>query len=118
VTRGMPILLVTHATFLVAFIAAWLTKQPDSAREAARALFDRWPQWSQRRVEGWLKSSRVPNELLLFLLLAPLLLELLGVVPWQIERSIINSLWTAPGSLEAVASGKVGVHGIQEAASR
>jgi hypothetical protein len=26
--------------------------------------------------------------------------------------------WTAPGSLEAVTSGKVGVHGIQEAASR
>jgi hypothetical protein len=25
--------------------------------------------------------------------------------------------WTAPGSLEAVISGKVGVHGIQEAAS-
>ena len=36
-TRGMPLLLVTHATFLVAFIAAWLTKQPDSAREAAGA---------------------------------------------------------------------------------
>ena len=27
-------------------------------------------------------------------------------------------VWTAPGSLEAVISGKVGVHGIQEAASR
>jgi hypothetical protein len=26
--------------------------------------------------------------------------------------------WTASGSLEAVTSGKVGVHGIQEAASR
>ena len=26
--------------------------------------------------------------------------------------------WTAPGSLEAVTSGKVGAHGIQEAASR
>ena len=93
VTRGMPILLVTHATFLVAFIAAWLTKQPDSAREAARALFDRWPQWSQRRIEGWLKSPRLPNELLLLLLLTPLLLELLGVGPWQIERSAINGIW-------------------------
>ena len=28
------------------------------------------------------------------------------------------AFWTAPGSLEAVTSGKVGVHGIQEAASR
>jgi len=26
--------------------------------------------------------------------------------------------WSAPGSLEAVTSGKVGAHGIQEAASR
>src|SRR6266568_1862704 len=29
-----------------------------------------------------------------------------------------NGIWTAPGSLEAVTSGKVGAHGIQEAASR
>ena len=33
-----------------------------------------------------------------------------------IRRS--RELWTAPGSLEAVTSGKVGAHGIQEAASR
>jgi hypothetical protein len=29
-----------------------------------------------------------------------------------------RACWTAPGSLEAVTSGKVGAHGIQEAASR
>ena len=29
-----------------------------------------------------------------------------------------SSIWTTPGSLEAVTSGKVGAHGITEAASR
>ena len=33
-------------------------------------------------------------------------------------RPRLTELWTAPGSLEAVTSGKVGAHGIQEAASR
>jgi Transposase DDE domain len=31
---------------------------------------------------------------------------------------LLLDVWTAPGSLEAATSGKVGVHGIQEAASR
>ena len=35
--------------------------------------------------------------------------------PWS---RVAWMLWTAPGSLEAVTSGKVGAHGIQEAASR
>jgi hypothetical protein len=30
----------------------------------------------------------------------------------------VGTEWTAPGSLEAVTSGEVGAHGIQEAASR
>ena len=36
--------------------------------------------------------------------------------PTQIAS--IRAIWTAPGSLEAVTSGKVGVHGVQKAASR
>src|ERR1035438_8730704 len=46
VTRGMPFLLATHAAFLVTFVDAWI-KEPQSAKEAAEALFGRWPQWSR-----------------------------------------------------------------------
>jgi hypothetical protein len=35
---------------------------------------------------------------------------------WQ--HAANTAQWSAPGSLEAVTSGKVGAHGIQEAASR
>jgi hypothetical protein len=37
---------------------------------------------------------------------------------WQLVNRAEEPEWTAPGSLEAVTSGKVGAHGIQEAASR
>ena len=92
VTRGMPFLLATHAAFLVSFVDEWI-KEPQSAKEAAGALFDRWPQWSQRRIARWLGSQRIPNKALLFLLLIPFVLPLAGVVPWQIGRSVLNSGW-------------------------
>jgi hypothetical protein len=92
VTRGMPFLLATHAAFLVTFVDAWI-KEPQSAKEAAEALFGRWPQWSQRRVARWLGSERIPNKALLILLLIPFVLPLVGVVPWQIGRSALNSGW-------------------------
>jgi hypothetical protein len=38
---------------------------------------------------------------------------------WPRPQDLMATMvWTAPGSLEAVTSGKVGVHGVQEAASR
>jgi hypothetical protein len=92
VTRGMPFLLATHAAFLVTFVGAWI-KEPQSAKAAAEALFGRWPQWSQRRVARWLGSERIPNKALLILLLIPFVLPLVGVVPWQIGRSALNSGW-------------------------
>jgi hypothetical protein len=39
-------------------------------------------------------------------------------IAWLQQHYGELEFWTAPGSLEAVTSGKVGAHGIQEAASR
>jgi hypothetical protein len=39
------------------------------------------------------------------------------VPPVRIVKTRRTATWTAPGSLEAVTSGKVGAHGIEEAAS-
>jgi hypothetical protein len=93
-TRGMPFLLVTNAVFLVRFIAAWLKQQPESAGDAASALFGRWPQWSQRLIAGWLKSQPpwLNKPLLFLLLLTPLFLPL-AFVSWQIQGSALSSVW-------------------------
>jgi hypothetical protein len=93
ITRGMLPLLGTHAAFLVKFVDEWIEDQPENAKEAVDALFGRWPQWFRRLIAGSLNSSRVPNGLLLFLLLTPFVLPLAGVLPWQIGRSVLNSAW-------------------------
>ena len=80
VTRGLlPLLVMPHLTFLVDFVDAWLKREPDGAKKTVAALFDRWPQWSQRRIEGWVASPRIPNRGLLFLLLIPFALLLPGL---------------------------------------
>jgi hypothetical protein len=94
VTRGMlPLLVMPHLTFLVDFIDAWLKREPDSAKKTVAALFDRWPQWSQRRIEGWVASPRIPNRELLFLLLIPFALPLIVVAPWEAGRAVLSSSW-------------------------
>jgi len=94
VTRGLlPLLVMPHLTFLVDFVDAWLKREPDGAKKTVAALFDRWPQWSQRRIEGWVASPRIPNRGLLFLLLIPFALPLVVVVPWEAARAALSSSW-------------------------
>jgi hypothetical protein len=93
VTKGMLPLLAAHTTFLVKFIDAWLRKPQGNAIEAAEALFDGWPQWSQRRIARWLNSRLIPNRPLLLLLLTPLVLPLVVVVPTRFAASVLKSAW-------------------------
>jgi hypothetical protein len=92
-TRGLPFMLPWHAAFLVRFTDAWLGDEPDSACDAATALFEHWPARSQRRIAKWLRSPRTGSDLRLFLLLLPFMLPLLLVVPGQTAWSALRSSW-------------------------
>jgi hypothetical protein len=92
-TRGVPFLLVIHVAFLVTFIEAMVDEGNDSASHAAHVLFDRWPEWSQDLIAKWLGSSKISNRALLLVLLAPLVLPLVLVVPYDTLRSVLASSW-------------------------
>lgn len=89
-TRGMPLMLIRHIFFLVAFIAAWTRKEPEGARDVAAVLFGRWPKWSQRLITWELTSPYLPSSVVLYLLLLPYLLPL-SFAQWQTTRSMVYS---------------------------
>ena len=91
--RGLPFLLVTHAIFLVRYIDEWVEKDKRNAVDAAGALFGRWPKWSQKLIAEWLQKTWLPSGILLMVLLAPYVLPLAVVLPYQVGRSVLKSTW-------------------------
>ena len=91
--RGLPFLLVTHAIFLVRYIDEWVEKDKRNAVDAAGALFGRWPKWSQKLIAEWLQKTWLPSGILLTVLLAPYVLPLAVVLPYQVGRSVLSSTW-------------------------
>lgn len=89
-TRGMPLMLIGHIVFLVAFIRTWLRNEPGGARDVAAALFDRWPRWSQRLIAWALASPYLPSSVVLYMLILPYLVPL-SVAQWQATRSVVTS---------------------------
>ncbi len=91
--RGLPFLLVTHAIFLVRYIDEWVENDTRNAVDAAGALFGRWPKWSQKLIAEWLQKTWLPSGILLAVLLAPYVLPLAVVLPYQVGRSVLSSTW-------------------------
>lgn len=86
---GAPLGLVRHVTFLRSYIDTWLEQVKGSAEEAekaARAVFGTAPA-RFRRISRLLGSGRMPQRVLLALLLFPLALQLAVVMPWTLASS-------------------------------
>jgi hypothetical protein len=95
--------------------------EPGSAKNAPRAV-NRWYTCDITAGRGHTISKifdeaerRDPGHARTWIALVDGDIYQLGLIQAQASQ---RDIWSAPGSVEAVTSGKVGVHGIQEAASR
>lgn len=100
-TRGSPLFLLSHISFLMAYVGGWLRSQPgpDNEKEKAvmEALFRHSPKWSKHLTLRLLKSGWIPEKAQRLLLLAPLLVPLVVTLPWQFIWSGVKSAWDILG---------------------
>jgi hypothetical protein len=91
--RGASFFFISHLEFLVSYVKAWLNGYPQDEDAAAEALF----KWLPKRIRPWtlrLYSSQwIPEWARWFLLVAPLVLRLFLIVPFQFLLSSFESSW-------------------------
>ena len=86
-TRGSPLFLPSHISFLMAYVDGWLRSEPgpDNEKEKAvtEALFRHSPKWAKHLILRLLKAEWIPVRAQRLLLLTPLLIPLVVTLPWQ-----------------------------------
>jgi hypothetical protein len=100
-TRGSPLFLPSHISFLMAYVDGWLRTQPgpDYEKEKAvmEALFRHWPKSAKHLILRLLKAGWIPEKAKRLLLLTPLLMPLAVTLPWQFIWSSARSAWDILG---------------------
>jgi hypothetical protein len=100
-TRGSPLFLPGHISFLMAYVHGWLRVQPgpDYEKEKAvmEALFRHSPKPAKHLILRLLKARWIPEKAKRLLLLTPLLTPLAVTLPWQFIWSGAKSAWDILG---------------------
>jgi hypothetical protein len=98
-TRGSPLFLPGHISFLMSYVGGWLGSEHGSDNEKAvqEALFHRVPKWVRHLILRLLQAGRISEKAQRLLLLTPLLIPLVVTLPWQIIWAGANSAWDILG---------------------
>src|SRR5215475_9261176 len=100
-TRGSPLFLASHISFLMAYVDRWLKSQPgpedDKEKAVMEALFRHSPKWAKHLTLRLLKAGWITEKAKRLLLLTPLLIPLVATLPWQFIWSGVKSAWDILG---------------------
>jgi hypothetical protein len=105
-TKGAPLGLLRHVTFLLNYMNAWLHHVKDSAEEvekAVKAVFDWVPSRFQPRISRLVSSRWMRPRALSVLLFFTLVVQLAVRMPLQFTMSLARSAWDMLGR---------GLHGV------
>jgi hypothetical protein len=103
-TRGSPFFLLSHISFLMAYVGGWLgpahgldNEKADNEKAVMEALFRQVPKWVRHLILRLLQAGRISEKAQRLLLLTPLLIPLVVTLPWQIIWAGVNSAWDILG---------------------
>jgi hypothetical protein len=103
-TRGSPLFLPGHISFLMAYVGGWLgpehgpdNEKADNEKAVMETLFRRVPKWVRQLILRLLQAGRIPEKAKRLILITPLLIPLVVTLPWQIIWAGANSAWDILG---------------------